>query len=223
MIDAILEQKNPGRRHNHGVPPKDSSGPPANDDLDRDSPWLRAELILQAHARISNSEVHPYDAPGPAVRALLTDLMHFCDAHSVGKQKGSSDYVDFDAELKAASKDFQVQVKMMNSAMTAPSLRARPIQEQSYEPATPENDPKLTKIITALEERQAHEVSELAARQSREPDADPLRHEHERDAQARKFEDERERYIREYNKGLDLAEHLEAEERQKGFEHDLSE
>lgn len=225
------------------MPRQDEPEPPSNDNIDPDEPWRRAQLLLEAHARISKSEVHPYDAPGPAIRGLLTDLMHFCDTLNIGKQKGNPEYVDFDAILKAASKDFQVQAKMMNSVMDkAVETYARRIEDhitetfgpapsppppvqhkQPREQATPENDPKLAKIIMALQERQAHESRELTERQARDPVKDNLRHEHESDSLLRKFADERERYIRQYNKGLQMAERLEAEERQKGFEHDLSE
>lgn len=225
------------------MPRKDEPEGPSNDNLDPDTPWQRAQLILEAHASISKSDIHPYDAPGRAIRALLIDIMHYCDTLNIGKQKGNSEYVDFDRELKAASKDFQVQAKMMNSVMDkavetyakrienhiaetfspAPSPPVPLQQRQLHEQATPENDPKLAKIIVALQERQAHESRELAERQAREPFEDNLRHEHESDSLLRKFEDERERYIRQYNKGLDMAERLrEDEEKEKSFEQDLS-
>ncbi len=210
------------------MPRKDEADSPANDNIDPDEPWKRAQLLLEAHARISKSEIHPYDHPAAALRELLTDLMHYCAAHNVGKSRGDIEYLDFEALKNDAKQEFEVQAKTMNRAVAdskpTPTRYATPDEEESIAARLRlENDPKLAKILTALEERQAHEASELAARQSREPGADPLRHEHERDAQLRKFEDERARYVRQYNKGLEMTERLQAEERQKGFEHDLSE
>jgi hypothetical protein len=84
--------------------------------------------------------------------------------------------------------------------------------------ATAENDPKLAKLLTDLQNRQAGEANALLKRQEGQP-FDPSGQELERDAQARKFEEERQRYIRQYNKGRELSQQLDADEKQKGLDH----
>ncbi len=192
---------------------------PANDNLDPDEPWRRAQLLLEAHAKIAKSEIHPYDAPGSAVRSLLTDLMHYCGAHNIGKTKSDPEYLDFGAILKTAETDFKEQAKTMNAALDKARDATPDEEDRIAARVRMENDPKFQKLMNDLEARQGREAEALAMSHQNEP-FNALRQEHERDAQARKFEDERQRYIRQYNKGRELAEQIQAEEKQKALELD---
>jgi hypothetical protein len=88
--------------------------------------------------------------------------------------------------------------------------------------ASPEKDPKLANLLAALQERQMREADKFLNRLERES-PNPLRHEQEYDTQARKFKEEMERYLRQYTKGIELAEQMRSAEKQEGFDHDLSE
>ena len=87
---------------------------PANDNAEPDEPWKRAQLLLEAHAKIANSEAHPYDHPGASIRGLLSHLMHYCAARNVGAAKDDPHRLDFEGIMKAAKTDYQAQAKTMH-------------------------------------------------------------------------------------------------------------
>ena len=68
--------------------------------------WKRALLLLEAHHKISNSDLHPYDVPGPGIERLLTDLMHYCHERNIGTTVGSGEYLEFDRMVEFARERF---------------------------------------------------------------------------------------------------------------------
>jgi len=91
------------------MPRQDEFAPPANDNVDPDDAWKRAELLLEAYAKIANIEIHPYDHPAPSIRGLMTDLMHYCTARNTGVTKENPERLDFDALTNAAKTEYQAQ------------------------------------------------------------------------------------------------------------------
>ena len=205
------------------MPPKDEIPAPTNDNINPDDPWRRARAALEIHFKLSAEAGNVHNAPKPTITSLLTDLMHYCATQNIGKTKDNPNYLDFEALSKTAAKNFEVQHKALDSVTTksAETYDARFWDEVLKGPkpilTVVPADPKLTKLLSDLADRQAKEADRLRDRQAKEA-PNPLRHEQERDAQAKKFEQERDRYTREYNKGRDISEKMRADEKQKGLE-----
>lgn len=155
---------------------------PANDNTDPDERWKRAQLLLEAHARIANSEAHPYDHPAASIRGLLTDLMHYCASRNVGAR--DTERLDFDAIMKSAKTDYQEQAIAHRHKEEMQKLNAR---HEMQEPRPDFDRGELNQIHAQQREDLADRLT--AERRERErARAAELRAEIEADERAKRLE-----------------------------------
>jgi hypothetical protein len=181
---------------------------PINDNQNSQEPWLGAELILQAYARISGHAAHPFDAPQAVIADLLKDLMHYCKAMSEGEALDSPNRLDFDHIARFAKQEFIGEQKMFEHAK-APTDHSIEVWKLSRELQAVQNatdgpfsekdkkrigvietilnaEPDLQKLLVNLDIRQQKEFAQTMS-EGRVDTEMPKRH-----------EDERQRYITDY-------------------------
>lgn len=135
------------------MPREHEFGPPSNDNLDPDDAWKRAQLLLEAYARIAQTQ-HLYDNPAQAVRGLLTDIAQYCAARSAGQAKDSPEHLDFDKLVSQAKADLTT----MRDKEETQNLAAR---REVNEPR-PELDRRAREAARAAELRAEIEADERA-------------------------------------------------------------
>lgn len=220
---------------------------PVNDNQHPGEPWQRAELILEAHAKMSGSGVHPFDVPQTVIADLLKDLMHYCRARSQGEAIDSPNRIDFDEITRAAKGDFLKEQKPIEQRPQAPEEQDYFKQYLNGNKSAEDSkfEPELQHLLAKLYDRQQREALDLLQEQRdglhqlndyRQVSDPGLREEllahfdedviAKEDHQAytsliERFAEERERYITDHLKAREIAAEMASQERSETLDQGL--